>query len=70
MGQKRTSRHSLDNLVGAGDQAWWNSQTKRFRRPEVDRQFVFRRCLHWQLGWPLAFENAIYVRGRTSPMLL
>src|ERR1041384_3714934 len=35
--------HSLDHLVGAGDQCWRDWQIKRLRSLQVDREFVFGR---------------------------
>src|SRR5262249_27938421 len=53
--------NSLDHLVGAGDQRWWQVEAERLGRLEVDHQL--------ELGWLLdrniarlgALENAVHV---------
>ena len=41
-----------------------NSNTKRLGGLEVDDQLVLGRCLHWQVGGLLSFENAIDIGSR------
>src|SRR6516162_6979862 len=48
----------LDYLVGNGEYAWWNSRTERLRGPEIDDQVKFGGCLHRQVSWLVALENA------------
>ena len=55
---------SLDHLVGARKQCRRHIQAKRLRGLEIDRQLVFGRRLHGEVGGLLAFEDAIDVAGR------
>jgi hypothetical protein len=38
-------------------------ESERLRRLEVDDQLELGRLLHRQVGWLLAFEDAVYVAG-------
>src|SRR5215831_8274715 len=50
---------SFNQLVGAGEQRWWNCQSERLGGLEVDREVILCRCLHGKIGRLLAFEDAI-----------
>jgi hypothetical protein len=51
----------LNHIVGASKQRWWNGQFERLRRLEVDCRPMLCRCLCWQFGRLLAFEDAVYI---------
>ena len=60
---------SFDHLIGSCEQRRRHCETKRLRGLEIDRQFVFGRCLHRQVGRLLAFEDAVDI-ARRSPKLI
>ena len=62
--QKRTLSRLFDHLVGAGEKRWRHGKTKRLGGLEIDRQLVSGRRLYRQVGWLLAFEDAIDIAGR------
>src|SRR3954452_12595492 len=59
--QQATPAASFDQLVCASEQRWWNDQSQRFGRLEVNGQLVLRRSLHWQIGRLLALEDSMDV---------
>ena len=51
-------RTATENLVGRGQQRFWDGEAERFGSLEVDDEFEFRRLLHREISWFLAFQNA------------
>ena len=59
----------IDHLVGAGEQRWRYFHSERPCSLEIDHQLVFGWRLHRQLGWFLAFEDAIHLGGGTPKLI-
>src|SRR5262245_4354270 len=55
--------------MGTREQLWRHFEGQRFRGFKIDHQFVFGRCLHWQIGGFLALEDAIDVACRTPEIV-
>jgi hypothetical protein len=58
--------HSLDHLVGTGEQCGWHIEAERFCSFEVKDQLVLCRRLHRQVGRLFALENTVNVAGRAQ----
>src|SRR5262249_24129838 len=63
LGQKRTSGHSFDYLVGAAEQRHRNGESEGLGSLEIDNQFDFRPLYDWQVGRFVAPENAAGVNS-------
>src|SRR5262249_18926031 len=61
--------HLLNHLVGLGEDRGRHSEAERLGCSEVNHQLVFCRCLHRQLGWLLALENAVDIASRLPQLL-
>ena len=51
----------FDHFVGGGEQRRRHGEAERLCGLEVDRELVLGRCLHWQVGRLLAFQDAVDV---------
>src|SRR6185436_17876190 len=58
--------HSLDHLVGAGEQRRRHGQPKHPCSLQIERKLVLGRSLDRQIARLLAFEDAIHVGGRAA----
>ena len=47
----------FDDLVGAGEDRWRDSEAERLDSFEIDDQFEFVRLLHRDVGWLGSLEN-------------
>src|SRR5262249_25756564 len=59
----------FDHLVGAGKHARRQIESERPRGLEVDHQLVLGRRLNRQLGWLLAFQDAVDVAGGAPELI-
>src|SRR5262245_27124475 len=66
MGQKRTSRSSLDHLVGCDQNPRRNVDAERLRGFKVKDCLEFGRGLNWQIVWFVATQNTVNI-GRRQP---
>src|SRR5258706_1082270 len=48
---------SFDDLVGAGEDRWWDRQAERLRGLEIDDQLEPGRLLDRKVGWLGALED-------------
>ena len=55
--------HLFDHLVGSREQCSRHFEAERFGGLDVEHGFVFRRSLHREVGWFLAFQDAVDVGG-------
>jgi hypothetical protein len=57
--------HQLFNdLISPREERGRHIDPERLGGRHVDHQLVARRCLHWEVGGLLAFEEAINIAGR------
>jgi hypothetical protein len=54
---------SFDHLAGTGKHTRRYFQAECFGSLDVEHGFVFRRSLHREVGWFLAFQDAVDVGG-------
>src|ERR1700682_4994624 len=50
--------NSLNNLVGAGEQRWRNSEAERLCSFQIDEQIEFARLFHRQIARVFTLKNA------------
>jgi hypothetical protein len=53
----------FDDFVGSREQCSRHFEAERFGGLDVEHGFVFRRSLHREVGWFLAFQDAVDVTG-------
>src|SRR5436189_2369969 len=61
--------HSLDHLVGAGEQRRRDFEAERLRGFKIEHQLELDRGLDRKLAWLLTFEDAVDVAGR-APIII
>ena len=57
-------RRLFDHLVGDLLEMHRHVEAQRLGGLEIDDELIFRRRLHWHVGWFLALEDAVDVAGR------
>src|SRR5262245_8766839 len=62
--------HSLDHLIGAGEQRGWHFEAERACSLEVDGEFVLVRGLDGQIGRFLASQDAVHVLCGASVLVV
>src|SRR5262249_37930493 len=55
--------HSLDHLVGEGEQPVWDLEAERLGGLEIDGQFELRRLLNGKIGRLFSLKDAIDIRS-------
>src|SRR5262249_47858261 len=62
---KSTATNSclFDHLGGESEQRRRHVEPERLRGLEIDDSVELSRCLHWQVGGPLALEDSVDVAG-------
>src|SRR5215469_15701151 len=55
----------FNHCIGCRKQRWRNRDAECFGRPEIDHQFVFRRCLNRKISWLFALKYAVDVTRST-----
>src|SRR6516225_12004080 len=55
--------HSLDHLIGAGEQRWRNAEAKRLRRDQLHNQIEFGRLLDRKVGRFRPAQNLVDIIG-------
>ena len=53
----------FEDFVGSREQCSRHFEAERFGGLDVEHGFVFRRSLHREVGWFLAFQDAVDVGG-------
>ena len=53
----RIAKDLFDDLVGAGEQLWWNFEADGLRGFQVDDQFKLDRLHDWQVSRFVALQN-------------
>ena len=61
--------HVFDHFIGNGKQCRRHGKAERLRGLQVDRDLVFCRRLHRQVGRLLALEDAVEVAGRAPELV-
>src|SRR4051794_18328486 len=57
---------SLDHLVCAGNQCWWNGNADFLRRFKIDQELEFRGLLDWNVRRLFAPQNLVDESSRTT----
>src|SRR6516162_3939553 len=58
----------FNHLIGSNQKLLWYIEAERVGGLEVNHQFIFGRCLHRQIGWLLALQDAIDVTGSSTEL--